>query len=144
MTFPNRCSVVIDGIQIQALAAKLQVRSGRNGDGQPEMGSVDTSIHCWFDLHDRQNLPFSTFARLFELANRPTHEKIVPMELRYWDDEQHEDVVCAFSFDGWIHVFSAESPEPGAHSTGADNHRLYLELEPKLDEQMHKRIEVSN
>lgn len=144
MTFPNRCSVVVDGIQIQALSAKMAMRSGRADDGQPEMGAVDTAISCCFDLHDRENLPFSTFARLFELANRPTHEKIVAMELRFWDDEQHENVVCSFRFDGWISIFSAESPEPGSHATGADNHRLYLELEPALDEQMHKRIELSN
>ena len=144
MTYPNRCSVVIDNIEIQALSAKLALQSGREGNGQPEMGAIDTAISCWFDLHDRKNLPFATFAELFRLANRPTHDKIVPIELRFWDDEDHEDVVCTFSFDGWIHVFSMESPEADANTSGADNHRLYLELEPVLDEQMHKKIEVSN
>lgn len=145
MTFPHRCSVVIDGMEIQALAASFQLETNREGAGQPEMGSVDTNITCWFDLHDRDNLPFATFMQLFTLANRPTHEKIVEMELRFWDDESHENVVCILRFEGWISLFLVESPPFGGGSTaGADNHRLFLQLEPKLDEQMHKRIEVSN
>lgn len=144
MTFPNRCSIVIDGTEIQALAAEFEIRSGRADDGQPEMGAVDTKIVCWFDLHDRQNLPFSTFVELFNLSNRPTHEKIVPIECRFWDDESHQDVICSFRFEGWISVFAMSSPPAFGNTSGADNHTLCLELEPKLDEQMHKRIEVSN
>ena len=118
MTFPNRCSVSIDGVEIQALAAKFELRSSRDQNGHPEMGICQTVICAWFDLHDRRNLPFSTYTALFQLANRPTVDKIVPMEVRFWDDESHADVVAAFSFDGWISVFSTESPRTDEATLG--------------------------
>ncbi len=146
MTFPNRCSVTIDGVETQALAANFELRSTRDGDGAPAMGGLATGIGVWVDLHDKRNLPFTAFAELFRLANRATKEKIVPIQLDFWDDEAHRDVVCSFSFDGWISLFRAESPKPGGDGddAGANNHVLYLELEPKVDEQAYRHIEVTN
>jgi len=143
MPYPHRCSLEIDGIEIHAASAWIELKAPRDEEGQPEIGVLETSIGVCLDLHDRQNVGFSVLSQLFELANRATHEKIVEMAVTMWDDEDHEDVIGRFNFRGWISLWRAETPK--RYTQPADqNHELYLELQPELDPEQLHRINVSN
>ena len=143
MPYPHRCSIEIDGMEVHAASAHVGLKAPRDEHGQPEIGVLETSIGVCLDLHDRRNVDFGTVARLFELANRATQDKIVDVSVRLWDDEDHTDVVAQFNFRGWICEWRADTPKRYTEA-GEQNHELYLELQPELDPDQLHRIVISN
>ena len=105
--------------------------------GIPMMGSLKTIFSASIDINDTGNMPFPVFMRLFDLANLVTRDKIVPIKLDFWKDDSKADVVCTFSFTGWISSFQVSGG-------GGTNHILQLRLVPKLDPKNFTDIKVGN
>ena len=143
MAQPYRSTVTIAGVPVQAVSTEVDVSTTKDALGMPELGSLFTKIGVWVDMHDGGNAPFTAIAKLFALSNIVTKEKIVEMKVELWRDDNHDDAICSFSFEGWISRFRAANPLPGAEGPN-QNHLLYLELEPKVDEANYKHIQIGN
>lgn len=143
MPFPARSTVIIDDVTIQAVSAEIDLRSAKGENGLPSIGSISTAIEVRVDMHDRRNISFGKISRLFELANRVNSEKVVPIKLIFWYDEDQNDAICAFDFPGWVAAFRAGNPQRGDEAEAA-NHEMILELEPAIDSTHYKEIAIGN
>jgi hypothetical protein len=153
---PYRCTVTIDGTKFDAICAKVKFSTLKDRAGMPMMGSLQTGISVYADMHDDKNLPFSAIKKFFDLANVVTRDKIKPMKIENWKDDSHQDALWSYSFDGWISKFEVTNPHPIGYSEDGEtpnwgddvphnvNHLLVLELEPVLNSDKFKNIKLSN
>ncbi len=101
------------------------------------MGSLACTFDLTIDMHDTINLPFGKLAKLFELANLVTRDKIVDISIFYWSDDSQQDAICVYKFRGWVSNFNSVS---GAGS----NHTLHLSLQPALSKEHFVKIDIGN
>ena len=130
-------SVTIDGDKFGAQSVSVGFSTLSNPVGAPLMGTFHTSIEVVVDIHDDQNMPFAMLRKLFDLAKIVTRDKIKGIKIEFWKDEHRQDVVCSYSFQGWISHFQT-------HSSGDGNHTLIMSLQPTLDPQSYPVIDMSN
>lgn len=97
------------------------------------MGSLRASVEVAIDIHDDVNMPFQSLKKLFDLANVVTRGKIKPVKIELWKDENRQDAICVYTFNGWISNWRTVSGAGG-------NHTLYLTLQPAMDKQNHQEI----
>lgn len=137
MTKPSNVTVTIDGNKFDAMSTSVGINTSHDSTGMPQMGTLATSIGCTVDVHDTVNMPFATLQALFALANITTTEKIKPIKIEFWQDEQQQNAIATFSFNGWISSFNID---------GGDgvNHVLNLRLEPALSEKQFVEISMGN
>ena len=119
-----------------------------------QMGSLQTSIRVFADLHDDRNLPHSAVKQFFNLANVVTLDKIKDIKIEFWKDDAHQDALASYGFKGWISRFETSNPHElvssdngnGEHPAAPSdiNHLLVLDLEPALNQQNFKEIKFSN
>jgi hypothetical protein len=103
----------------------------------PQMGSLSCGIEVVVDIHDNQNMPFSTLKRLFELANVVTRDKIKDIKIEFWQDEHRQDVICSYAFKGWISHWHTGSG-------GGGNHMLSMSIQPAMNQQNFSELRISN
>lgn len=158
MANPNRTTVTIDGTKFNAVTTSVKFNTAKDRSGVAQMGSLSTKIRVWADLHDDQNLPFSTVKKFFDLANVVTRDKIKSVKIEFWKDETQQDALVSYSFNGWIRRFETSNPLdflPHAQSTSTEdmltegaspslNHMLVLDIEPALNQQNFSDIKLSN
>lgn len=137
MTQPSRTTITIDGKSFRALTTDFGVTTEHDGRGVPSMGSLAFAIDVHVDINDTQNMPFATLRSLFDLANTVTKDKIKDIKIEFWTDDSRTDVVCSYSFQGWISRYHI-------NSSGEANHTLSLSLEPALMKDQHHKIDMSN
>ncbi len=101
------------------------------------MGSVACAIDIQVDINDTTNMRFATLRSLFDLANIVTRDKVKDMKIDFWTDDSRSDVVCSYSFQGWISRFHI-------NSSGDANHTLSLSLVPSLTREQYHKIDMSN
>jgi hypothetical protein len=155
---PYRATVTIDGTKFDAVSTSVRFSTEKDRSGVPQMGSLSTSIRVWADFHDDQNVPFSTVQKLFNLANVVTRDKIKSIKIEYWKDENKQDALASYSFNGWVSRFETSNPLDfvKSSSTNSDeenlvsgisndlNHMLVLDLEPSLNQQNFQNVQLSN
>ncbi len=135
---PSRASVTVGDFTMNALAVHLGIATIRDGHpGMAYMGSISCGISVVINLNDQVNIPFSTLKGLFDLANSVSQEKIKDIVIHFWTDDSATDVICSYSFRGWISQFTASSDE-------TSNHTLTLSLEPELDEKNVLKMTLGN
>lgn len=155
MAIPYRCTVTIDGTKFGAVSTSVQFSTDKDRSGVPQMGSLSTAIRVWADFHDDQNLPYSALQKIFNLANVVTKDKIKAMKIEYWKDDSRQDALCSYSFNGWVRRFETTNPieltglekdmEDAFRSLTPElNHVLVLDLEPAMNQQNFKDINMSN
>lgn len=155
MASPYRCTVTIDDTKFGAVTSSVQFSTEKDRSGTAQMGSLTTCIRVWANFHDDQNLPFSTLKKLFDMANVVTLDKIKPMKIEFWKDDSRQDVLCAYSFNGWIRRFETTNPIDQAANDNEVagpfqgiapqlNHLLVLDLEPALNQKNFKEIRMTN
>lgn len=158
MATPYRTTVTIDSTQFDAVSTSVKFTTGKDRSGVAQMGSLATRIRVWADLHDDQNLPFSSVQKLFNMSNVVTRDKIKPMKIEFWKDDSRQDALCSYTFNGWISHFETSNPldflgygsQPSAEDILANgaapslNHMLILDLEPALNQQNFQDIQMSN
>ena len=148
----QRNVININGIEFHAHSCEIRVGTVKDGLGLPQMGTQATKICVSVDAHDEDNMPFDKIQSLFELSNIVTSDKIVGMTFSFLRDENPDNVIVSFKLEGWISVFSVsnyktpgEDPESGASgAAGFINNRLYLEIEPRVNEMNYKEITIGN
>ena len=159
MAAPYRCTVTIDGTKFDAVTASVAFATEKDKAGMPKMGSLFTEVRVWADFHDDKNLPFSTIKKFFDMANVVTRDKIKDMKIEFWKDDSHQDALCSYAFKGWISRFETSNEDEftkGMNLDGEDdnksfagvepslNHMLVLDLEPTLNQQNFKDVQMSN
>lgn len=160
MAAPYRTTVTIDGAQFNAVSTSVKFATGKDRSGVAQMGSLSTRIRVWADLHDDQNLPFSSVQKFFNMSNVVTRDKVKSMKIEFWKDDSKQDALCSYSFNGWIRRFETSNPldfltagqqssasAEDVLSNGASpvlNHMLILDLEPALNQQNFQDIQMSN
>ena len=137
MAQPSRSTVTIDGNSFRALTTDFGISTENSGHGMPLMGSLACAIDLQVDINDTVNMPFTTLRKLFEMANIVTRDKIRDIRIEFWLDENRTDVVCAYSFQGWISRFHI-------NSSGEANHTLSLSLEPALMKDQYHKFDMTN
>lgn len=158
MANPYRTTVTIDGQKFQAVTTSVKFNTAKDRAGVAQMGSLATKIRVWADLHDDQNLPFSTVKHLFDLSNVVTRDKIKSVKIEFWKDDSQQDALLSYSFNGWIRRFETSNPLdflPRAQPVNTEdalaegaapslNHMLVLDIEPALNQQNFQDIKMSN
>ncbi|MGI4830342.1 MAG: hypothetical protein ACRYFU_19400 [Janthinobacterium lividum] len=137
MPNPSVSSVTIDGTTFNALSVHLSVSSTHGNVGMPMMGSLVCSMEVTVDMHDTENMPYTTLQTLFKLASTLTKDSIKDMKIEFWTDETQQDAICTYTFQGWIAHYSNSSG-------GGSNHILNLSLQPALDEKQFVNIIMGN
>ena len=137
MAQPSRTTVTIDGKAFKAVSADFGLQTDHDGSGMPMMGSGQCTIDVQVDINDTLNMRFDTLRSLFDLSNLVTRDKIKSMKIEFWVDDSQTDVICSYSFEGWISRFHISS-------NGESNHTLHLSLEPALQKDQKHKIEMSN
>jgi hypothetical protein len=152
---PYRCTVTIDGTKFNAVSSSVRFSTQKDRAGIPLMGSLNTSVRVYANFHDDQNLPNSVLKKLFNLANVVTRDKVKPIKLEFWKDDNHADALASYSFNGWISRFETSNPHDSFEITrngdanhpeapSSINHILVLDLEPVMNQQNFSDIQMSN
>jgi hypothetical protein len=141
MTSNNLSSVTvtIGDLKIDAYSAHAGIAAlPTEHVGMPAMGTVEPNISFQIDLNNQSNPDtFPIVQKLFDLCNRVTKDKIVPMKLEFWKDQSHQDVHLSMSFEGWVSSWHVSSGV-------GHNHVLAVSLQPKLDAQHFIKIDLGN
>ena len=137
MPQPLVSTVTIDGDKFHALSASVSFSTASDRVGMPMMGSFVPTIQLSVDLHDKENMPFDRLKKLFELAKLVNKDKIKDIKIEFWQDENAQDVVCAYTLKGWINQWHTSSGEGG-------NHMLLLSIQPALDQNNYSDLTISN
>jgi len=132
MASPSRTTITIDGTKFDALTASFSMSTPADQSGVPVMGGLTSAVDAVVDLHDTQNLPFGT------LKNVVGKDKFKDMKVEFWQDDNKKDVVCAYSFKGWISHLKTRSNDTNG------NNFLDLSLQPVLDAKNHQEVKISN
>ncbi|HUG80900.1 MAG TPA: hypothetical protein VML01_04505 [Bryobacterales bacterium] len=148
----QRNVININGIEFHAHSCEMRVGTAKDELGLPQMGTQATKICVSVDVQDEENMPFDKIQSLFELSNIVTSDKIVGMTFSFLRDENPDNVIVSFKLEGWISLFSVSNymtPGGGADAGAADgpgliNNRLYLEIEPRVNEMNYKEITIGN
>lgn len=137
MPKPSNTTVTVDGDKFNVYSAHVAVGTAHDHLGMPTMGSVQCAFDCVIDVHDTENLPYAIVTKLFNLANRVTREKIVPIKIEFWADENQQDAICTYSFTGWVSNWSMGS------GNGA-NHVAQVSFQPALNSDQFIDLKVGN
>src|ERR1700733_4115685 len=114
---PSVSSVKIGDVEFSAESVSVGFSTAVGGAGAPLMGTFHASVEVVVNIHDDRNVPFANLKELFILAKIVTRDKIKTVEVYFWKDESHMDVICHYKFEGWISHFQT-------HSAGDGNHTL--------------------
>ncbi len=137
MANPGNTTVTIDGNKFNAMSTQISVSTVHDGTGMPLMGNQAWTITATVDIHDTENISYSTLSAIFDLSHNLTKDKIKDIKIEYWVDEAKQDAVCVYSFQGWIANFTTTS---GSGS----NHLLHITLHPALDTKQYVNVAMSN
>jgi hypothetical protein len=140
---PYRSTVTVDGTKFDAVSVLVAFRTAKDRAGMPQMGSLQSDIRVWVDFHDDTNLPHASLKKLFDLSNVVTREKVKEIKIELWKDDSHQDALCSYSFKGWISGFHTCNPSGNGGGMNI-NHLLLLQLEPELNQQNFKDVQMSN
>jgi hypothetical protein len=147
----QRSVININGIEFHAHACEIRVGTAKDELGLPQMGTQATKICVSVDVSDEVNMPFDKIQGLYELSNIVTSDKIVGMTFSFLRDENPDNVIVSFQLEGWISLFAvsnymtpAGDPEAPDSGVGLMNDRLYLEIEPRVNEMNYKEITIGN
>lgn len=140
---PGRVSVTIDGAKFNAIEAMYGMGTSKDPAGMPVLQTLNTSVIVRIDLNDDKNMPFDTIKKLFELGNVPNREKLKPIKVEFWKDDTMKDVICTFSFKGWISMFRVNNTGHNG-AAGGYNHVLEMELTPIINKENHQEVVIGN
>ena len=137
----HKASVTIDGTKINAAEAVFAMDAQRTDLGIPKMELPVVSVNVRINLNDEKNCPFQTIKKLFDLsAASNKKDRIKPIKIEFWKDLAMQDVVCTYSFQGWITSFRTSN-------VGVDdnyNHVLDLQLTPDTTDGRYQEVKIGN
>jgi hypothetical protein len=134
---PAVTTVQFDDLTFLAFATEFSVFTPHDGTGMPAIGQNQFAIQVSVDMHDTQNISFDTVKKLFDHAHALTKDKVKQCKLTYWADDQRQNALSTFSFQGWIMHFSILSG-------GGSNHLIILKIQPQPGEKQFVNIQHGN
>lgn len=152
-TSPYRCQLLVKGVgaecEFDSYTGTMDFLAPDDGDGIPQMGAYRGRIECWTPL---QHLTFETIQQLFEMAHTIEHGQTLEVEIRFFADEERDNIHCTFKTLCWMNHFRVTNVLPqqiAVHNSGrqgTDNNWLYMEFAPSLrdDHSHHFRFEIGN
>lgn len=148
---PRIATAAIGDLKFDVIGAHFGVQTQSNGyPGVPNLPSIGTSIVVLVNLNDQLNLPFAALRQLYAWSCDVSKEKIKDMVLTFWSDDSADNVICRYTFRGWISSYSTTSGESrgatggtGGVSSGL-NHLLTLAIQPELDSNAFLKVELGN
>ena len=96
------------------------------------------------DLNDQVNMPFGTLQSVFNLAYGVTRDKIHDIVLTFWSDDSAQDVICSYTFRGWISDYTTTTGFGNSNASAGMNHILTLTIQPELDASNFVKIALGN
>lgn len=135
MAQPSNATITIDGSKINAMSVSVGLSTRHNDVGMPQMGTLACHINVIVDMHN--NVSYDQLQNLFELAKIVTRDKIKPIKIEFWKDENQQDAICTYSFKGWISEFITSGG-------GGSNHTLSMNLVPALDSNNFVDLKMGN
>jgi len=152
-TTSGRATIQADGTKFDAISTSVTFNSLKDHTGQPVMGSLTTDIKVYVDIQDDGNVPFGTLQTLFNKANKPSKDKLTQFKITFWKDEEKQNAICTYTFNGWISSFTTANPlpvsVPGSNGTDTSpystvNHLLVLDLVPVLNTANSSSVVLGN
>ena len=146
MAQPTIASVTIGGTDLNAIGIHFGMGTVGDGiSGMPLMGSLNCAIAVVVNLNDQVNVPFDKLNTLFNLAYIVTRDKIQDIKLIFWADDAKQDVICTYTFRGWISNYvTATGSSRNSGEGDSTNHILTLTLQPELDQKQFVKIQLGN
>jgi len=146
MAQPSIASVSIGDSKFNAIGVHFGMGTLHDGmSGMPKMGSLSCAIAVVVNLNDQVNIPFATLNTIFQLAYGVTHDKIQDIVLTFWADDAKQNVICTYSFRGWISNYvTATGASRNTQDGDGTNHVLTLTLQPELDAKQAVKIQLGN
>jgi hypothetical protein len=134
---PAVTTVQFDDLTFLAFATEFSVFTPHDGTGLPRMGQSQFAIQVSVDMHDTQNISFDTVKKLFDHSHSMTSDKVKQCKLTYWADDQRQNALSTFAFQGWLANFTILSG-------GGSNHLLILKIQPRPSEKQFVDIQHGN
>jgi hypothetical protein len=141
---PGKVTCTIDGEKFNPVEATFEINSDVDGTGMPASQTLAASVHIRVDLSQGVDFPFQRIKTFFNLSNLPTTDKIKTMKVEFWKgNEKDKQVVCSYTFSGWISSFRTSSF--GGESGGQSfDHVLDMVLTPVLNAPSHPELRIGN
>ena len=145
-------TITFDGDAFVALSVDVRFSTMKDAAQMPVQGSLRSEITVVADMHDDTNVPYSILEKLFTSANVVTQDKIKPLKIELWKDENQEDVYCSYNGNAWISHFqtamrptSAAPGAEGALQSGWEvQDALILKFEAVMNQANFSEISMSN
>lgn len=143
MSSPNIATVKIGPTSFRAVGVHFGISALNNAPGVPMMGGIACSILVMVDMNDQVNLPFEALKSLFNLSYGITRDKVQDVVLTFWSDDTATDVICTYTFRGWISDYTTTTGFGNSQGAGM-NHILTLTLQPEVDPKEFIKIAIGN
>jgi hypothetical protein len=127
----KRITCTVDGIAFDAVDAVFLMNTRKIEGGKIGAEGFSASAHIRINPENK-NITFQTLKGLFDLANAPGEAKYKPMKIEFWKHGVKRDVICTYSFTGWISSFRTSNVGSDV-SKNAYNHVIDLELTPVIE-----------
>ena len=112
-------TITFDGDAFTAISVDVKFNTMKDAAQMPVQGSLRSEIEIVADLHDDTNMPYSLLEKLFTSANVVTNDKIKPLKIELWKDENQDDVFCAYNGNAWVSHFQTAT-RPTSAAPGAE------------------------
>jgi hypothetical protein len=127
----KRITCTVDGTQFQAVEAVFGMNTRKIQGGKAGMEGFSTSVHVRVNPENKQDISFDTIKKLFDLAKKTGEDRYKPMKVEFWKEGEDKQVLCCYTFTGWISSFRTSNVGSDIGSS-AYNHVFDLELTPLI------------
>ncbi len=145
-------TITFDGDAFTAISVDIKFSTMKDAAQMPVQGSLRSEITIVADLHDDTNMPYSMLEKLFTHSNVVTNDKIKPLKIELWKDENQDDVFCAYNGNAWISEFNTQTKQTsaapgseGAMMSGWEiQDALVLKFELVMNQKNFSEVSMSN
>ena len=135
--FKYNTTVTIDGSEFCAYTGQVGFAALSDSSGLPNMGTLGCTMEFSADMHDTTALRFEVVRKLFQMSTSVSGDKVKPIKIEFWADDNHDDSLCSLSFNGWISSWTV--------STGGDTNRvLSITIQPMVEKNNYYNITIGN
>lgn len=135
--FTSNSSVTIDGLVVNTFSTLAGIAAAADASGALSLGATNATLEFSVDIHDQAAVPFPTVRKLYDLCHMPTKDKVKPVTVQFWTDENRQSLILSLSFRGRVTSWMLSSG-------GGTNHVLSFSLQPELDASGNIDMQVGN
>lgn len=124
--FTSNSSVTIDGLVVNTFSTLAGIAAATDASGALSATAMNATLEFSVDIHDQSAVPFTTVRALYDLCHSPGEDKIKPIKVQFWTDENRQSSILSLSFRGRVTSWMISSG-------GGTNHVLSFALQPEVD-----------